>query len=66
MIKVKVLIEDENGHQIEVIREYPGELTGKSLDEVESLIGEVKSDTMSASELSLLELNQKEGKKNQG
>lgn len=38
-------------------------LTGKNLDEIETLICAIKKETMEASELSLLTLNQKEASK---
>lgn len=53
-------MEDSTGNQIEVIREYVGELTGKNLDEIEQFVCQVKTETMEASELSLLDLNQEE------
>jgi hypothetical protein len=58
MIRVKIEMEDEEGHQIEVYREYTGSLTGKNLDEIEHFVCQVKAETMEASELSLLNLNQ--------
>lgn len=63
MIAVKIVIEDELGKKIEVNRSYIGELVGKNLDEIESLISEIQAETMAASELSLLELNQAEAVK---
>jgi hypothetical protein len=63
MIAVKIVIEDELGKKIEVNRSYNGELVGKNLDEIESLISEIQAETMAASELSLLELNQSEAAK---
>ena len=60
MIQVKIVIEDELGKKIEVNRSYNGELVGKNLDEIESLISGIQAETMAASELSLLELNQAE------
>lgn len=65
MIKVKIVLEDDLGKSIEVKREYAGELAGRNLDEIESLISTIQAETMGESELSLLELNQEESiKKN--
>ncbi|MBC7749694.1 MAG: hypothetical protein H7Z76_14170 [Methylotenera sp.] len=58
MITFTVNIVDSSGKSISVVREYDGELAGRSLSEIESLIFQGKQDTMEASELSLLELNQ--------
>jgi hypothetical protein len=58
MITVKVSIIDEQGQSVAVERQYVGELAGKNLDEIESFISQVKTDTMQASELALLDLNQ--------
>lgn len=58
MITFTVNIVDSNGKSISVVREYDGELVGRSLSEIESLIFQGKQETMEASELSLLELNQ--------
>lgn len=63
MIQVKVILSDTTGKSIEVNREYAGDLVGKNLNEIESLICKIKTETMAASELSLLELNQKEATK---
>lgn len=58
MITFTVNIVDSSGKSISVVREYDGELVGRSLSEIESLIFQGKQETMEASELSLLELNQ--------
>jgi hypothetical protein len=58
MITFTVNIVDSSGKSISVVREYDGELAGRSLSEIESLIFQGKQETMEASELSLLELNQ--------
>jgi hypothetical protein len=63
MITFTVNIVDSSGKSISVTREYEGELTGRSLSEIESLIFQGKQETMEASELSLLELNQLEHSK---
>lgn len=63
MITFTVNIVDSSGKSISVVREYDGELVGRSLSEIESLIFQGKQDTMEASELSLLELNQIEHSK---
>lgn len=63
MITFTVNIVDLSGKSISVVREYDGELVGRSLSEIESLIFQGKQDTMEASELSLLELNQIEHSK---
>ncbi len=57
MITFTVNIADSGGKFISVIREYDGELVGRSLSEIESLIFQGKQELMEASELSLLELN---------
>lgn len=58
MIKAKLILSDEKGNEIEVTKEYTGKLTGKDLDEIETFMSELKTGTLSSSELSLLELNQ--------
>jgi hypothetical protein len=58
MITFTVNIVDSSGKSISVVREYDGELTGRSLSEIESLLFQGKQQTMEASEFSLLELNQ--------
>ena len=58
MITFTVNIVDSTGKSISVVREYDGELAGRSLSEIESLIFQGKQELMEASELSLLELNQ--------
>ena len=63
MITFTVNIVDSSGKSISVVREYDGELAGRSLSEIESLIFQGKQETMEASELSLLELNQIEHSK---
>jgi hypothetical protein len=63
MITFTVNIADSSGKSISVVREYDGELAGRSLSEIESLIFQGKQETMEASELSLLELNQIEHSK---
>ena len=63
MITFTVNIVDSSGKSISVVREYDGELVGRSLSEIESLIFQGKQETMEASELSLLELNQIEHSK---
>ena len=63
MITFTVNIVDSIGKSISVVREYDGELVGRSLSEIESLIFQGKQETMEASELSLLELNQIEHSK---
>lgn len=63
MITFTVNIVDSSGKSITVVREYDGELVGRSLSEIESLIFQGKQETMEASELSLLELNQIEHSK---
>ena len=59
MIKVSFTMIDSMGNSVEIVREFLGELVDRNLHEVESLICEIKAETMQASELSLLELNQK-------
>lgn len=63
MITFTVNIVDSSGKSISVVREYDGELAGRSLSEIESLIFQGKQELMEASELSLLELNQIEHSK---
>jgi hypothetical protein len=63
MIIFIVNIVDSSGKSISVVREYDGELAGRSLTEIESLISQGKQELMKASELSLLELNQVEHSK---
>jgi hypothetical protein len=63
MITFTVNIVDSSGKFISVVREYDGELAGRSLSEIESLIFQGKQEIMEASELSLLELNQIEHSK---
>jgi hypothetical protein len=58
MITFTVNIVDSSGKSISFVREYDGELVGRSLSEIESLIFQGKQEIMKASELSLLELNQ--------
>lgn len=60
MIDVKLLIRDDKGKAIEVSHQYAGELAGKSLDEIECFISEVKEDVLPASEHALLKESQAE------
>ena len=63
MITFTVNIVDATGKSVTIVRDYAGELTGRSLSEIEGLIFEAKKETMEACELSLLELNQAENTK---
>ena len=58
MITFTVNIADSAGQSVRIARDYSGQLTGRTLSEIESLIFEAKKETMQACELSLLELNQ--------
>jgi len=60
MIDVKLLIRDDKGKEVEVSHQYAGQLSGKSLDEIESFISKVKGDVLPSSEHALLKESQAE------